>query len=354
MGDLAVVSQDPRFGGGAWAQTEAFMRAASELGRSPDLLHAAQVPAVDAANQVLAGVRIGRRIAPYRSRWVVAAAASYGFAAVRAGRPYGCWIGTSLDDEWAARRAGLARSRRVALRVNAPVLRRLERAVLGRASLVCATSPASAAMVARAGGLSPDTVRILPIPIDLERFRPGPDDEWLDSLEEPAVVFVGRASDPRKNVGLLLRAFARVRARMPDVRLSLVGGPPRGPLPDGVEVLGEVESVADALRAASLFVLPSLQEGFGIVVAEALASGVPAVVTPCRGPEHLVRESGGGVVLESFGEDELAETIVSLLGDRERLAAMRRSGREYVAREHSPARFRDLLAEAFRELDALA
>ena len=51
----------------------------------------------------------------------------------------------------------------------------------------------------------------------------------------------------------------------------LVGDPPQGPLPDGVAALGRVPSVAEALRRAALLVLPSLQEGFGIVVAEALA-----------------------------------------------------------------------------------
>ena len=91
---------------------------------------------------------------------------------------------------------------------------------------------------------------------------------------------------------------------------------------------------------------PRYQEAFGIVVAEALAAGVPVVTTPSGGPESLVEESGGGVVLSGFSPDELAETVRGLLADPGRLAEMRRRGREYVAREHSPERFRELLAAA--------
>jgi glycosyltransferase involved in cell wall biosynthesis len=131
-----------------------------------------------------------------------------------------------------------------------------------------------------------------------------------------------------------------------------VGAPPAQVVPDGVEVLGEVASVAEPLRSATLFVLPSLQEGFGLVVAEALAAGVPALVTPSGGPEDLVRESGGGEVLDGFAADELAVRAGALLGDGDRLREMRRRGRAYVVREHDPARLRDALREALDELDA--
>jgi glycosyltransferase involved in cell wall biosynthesis len=365
MSDLAVLGMDPRFRGGALAQMEAFWRAAVELGRDPSFHYFAHpslvgvtvngspldIPGLrapfrrlDAANHLAAGVRLAPKLRDARSLWVVSTSAAHGYAALRSGRPYACWIGTGLADEWEARRSGLPLSRRVALRINAPVLRRLERRVLRDATRVYATSPWSRASIARAGGLAEEEVGILPIPVDLERFTPVREEEWRRTLDEPVLAFVGRADDPRKNVRLLLDALAS----LPGVRLLLVGSAPRAGVPERVETTGAVRTVEPHLRRATLFVLPSLQEGFGIAAAEALAAGLPVVTTPCGGPESLVMESGGGVVLSSFSAGELAATVRALLDDAERLAEMRRRGREYVEREHSPARLRELLAPALR------
>jgi phosphatidylinositol alpha-mannosyltransferase len=297
---------------------------------------------LDGLNHLVAGARLAPKLREARSVWVVAAAAPHGYAALRSGRPYAAWIATSLAEEWTSRRGGLPRSRRVSLRANAPLLLRLERQVVRGATRVYGISPASAEGLARAAGVE---VGVLPIPVDLERFTPLPDDEWRARLAEPTLVFVGRGDDPRKNAALLLEAFPRLRERVPGARLRFVGSPPRVPLPDGVEALGEVPEVAPHLRDAALFVLPSLQEGFGIVAAEALACGVPVLATPSGGPEELVRASGGGRVLAGFTASELADAAADLLRDAATLAAMRERGREYVAREHSPQRLRELLAD---------
>jgi glycosyltransferase involved in cell wall biosynthesis len=373
MIDLAVVAPDPRFGGGGRYQTEAFWNASTALGRRPHLLSLGYraladrdagsvlngdrfvelVRGADGINQLIAARRIAPRLAAARAVWVVAPVASHGYAAARSGRVYAAWIGTSLRDEWSGRRHALGRARRTAYRLSARTLLRIERETLRGASRVYATSPSSRAAAARAGDLDPANISILPIPIDVEHFRPAPDAEWHAGLERPTIAFVGRADDPRKNVSLLLDAFAGVRRAVPAATLLLVGEPPAQPLPPGATATGEVDDVAVLLRRAAIFVLPSLQEGFGIAAAEALAAGVPVVTTPSGGPEDLVRESGGGVVLEGFAVDELETALLKLLGDGERLALMRAAGREHVVREHSRAQFERLLMAAFDALAAL-
>ncbi len=358
--DLTVVGQDPGFGGGALAQMQAFLAGARSLDRSPQLVYVPH-PTFSGRRitpdrlEVLRQLRGARRLAPglreSRSVWVAATLATHGLAAARSGRGYGCWIGTSLDDEWDARAAGLDRPRRLVQKANAPLLRRIERQVLARARRVYATSPSSRAAVATAGGLDERDVLILPIPVDCDRLTPEADATWRARLASPELVFIGRGDDPRKNVGLLLTAFEQVRAEMPAIRLVLVGRPPSGQLPPGVTAAGEIDDVADVLRRATIMVLPSLQEGFGIVAAEALACGVPVVTTPCGGPEELIRASGGGVVLSGFTAAELAAELVRLLRDPDALGRMRSDGRHYVERVHSPDAFRALLDEALRELD---
>jgi glycosyltransferase involved in cell wall biosynthesis len=373
MRDFAIVTADPGFGGGSRALTAALWEAASEIGREPELhfLRNPSLPATEddpvftkrrvahsalplpdlASYKVwLSAPRIADRLRKARACFVCAPVASYGYAAALARRAYGCWVATTADDEWEARRGGLDRRRRAARAVNAPLEHKLEHETLRRARTVWAISPAAAHVVAEAMHVPEERVRVVRIPVDTQRFSPLPDDEWKRGLEQPTLAFVGRASDPRKNVSLLLDAFARLRERLPHVRLVLVGAPPSQTVPDGVEVLGEVPSVAEPLRRAALFVLPSLQEGFGLVVAEALASGVPAIVTPSGGPEELVRESGGGEVLSGFGVEEFADRIEALLSDEGRLVAMRGQGRAYVVSRHDPAHLRDALREALEDL----
>src|SRR5262249_2278320 len=152
------------------------------------------------------------------------------------------------------RAPGLSQTRRTVAAASVPVLRRVERDVLRHARKLYATSAASRDDIAAAA--KRNDVRVLPIPVDTRRFAPA--SEWPPG--RPVVAFVGRGNDPRKNVGLLIEGARR----LPDVHVLLAGVVPNESLPPNVEALGTVDDVAAVLRRATIFVLPSRQEGFGI------------------------------------------------------------------------------------------
>lgn len=350
-----MLGQDPGFGGGGAAQTEAFLDGARALGWEPELLFDAHPGLgdpqltwrrVEALRQLSAARRLTARAREARSLWVVGSLAQNGGAAPRSGRPYGCWVGTTVRSEWAGRSPGLPRARRVAAAASIRALASLERRVLRGAGRVYASSPATRSEIASAAGLPVSDISLLPIPVDVDRLYPAPDDEWREAASRPVLTFVGRADDPRKNVPLLLDSFAEIRTWHPDARLRLVGRPPLGPLPPGVEATGEVADVGAELRRAAIFVLASRQEGFGIAAAEAMACALPVVTTPNGGPEDLVRRSEAGVVTA-----DVAAGVRALLQDVDELEQMRRRARAYVEREHAPAVFRQGLQRALEEID---
>ena len=92
------------------------------------------------------------------------------------------------------------------------------------------------------------------------------------------------------------------------------------------------EEKAALLRRALLFVLPSYSENFGNVVLEAMAAGCAVVVTPEVGTADIVRESGGGVVLEG-DPDSWGAKLRSLISDPAALRRMGKRGREFVSRQ---------------------
>jgi glycosyltransferase involved in cell wall biosynthesis len=135
-------------------------------------------------------------------------------------------------------------------------------------------------------------------------------------FERPYILGVSTL-EPRKNLSGLVRAFEQLRRRRDDLDLVLAGGlrpggrPPR--LSEGVRLLGYVpdDELAALYRGASVFVYPSLFEGFGLPIVEALASGTPTVASS----HPSLDEASGAAALRADAEDPeaLAAAIESAL-----------------------------------------
>jgi phosphatidylinositol alpha-mannosyltransferase len=126
----------------------------------------------------------------------------------------------------------------------------------------------------------------------------------------PRILFPAYAEDPRKGLQTLLLAMPAILRRHPDARLIL-GGPGRHEhalesleptdrdlVTDALDVSGpgQLEDVPARYRAATVTVLPSVDEAFGLVLVESLASGTPIVCTTSGGPAEIVSPEVGWAV----------------------------------------------------------
>jgi starch synthase len=155
----------------------------------------------------------------------------------------------------------------------------------------------------------------------------------------PTVLFVGREF-ARKGGDVLLRAFRRVRAELPNARL-VVAGPDELPSPGaGVEFLGHLRKndpderrrLQQAYEGADVFCLPTRYEPFGIVFLEAMYHGLPVVATRVWAVPEIVEDGETGFTVPRDDEAALAERLLVLLKDP---ATARRMGRAGRARAES-------------------
>jgi glycosyltransferase involved in cell wall biosynthesis len=123
--------------------------------------------------------------------------------------------------------------------------------------------------------LAPERVRAIHLAVDPERFTPS-DTLSLGSEEAPYLVYPARPWR-HKNHARLYEAFALLRRGRSELRLVLTGEGDYGALPDGVEARGRVsaDELVELYRGAAALVFPSLYEGFGMPVVEAMACGCP-------------------------------------------------------------------------------
>lgn len=206
-------------------------------------------------------------------------------------------------------------------------------------------------------------VDFAPPGIDVGLFSPARQ-QW-DDKEQPYILSTGRLNDPRKNIGELLRAYADLRQRRAHPHNLVLAG--RGGLrpneqallrdlnlQDSVRIISPVsqEQLINLYANCSCFVLASAEEGFGLVVLEAMACGAPVVVTETDGSDILVQPGLTGLVVSQGPElpARFADSVAFLLADPERAGAMGSAARLTVLEKFSLKRAGSRYLAVYRRL----
>ena len=193
---------------------------------------------------------------------------------------------------------------------------------------------------------------IIPIPIELPQtsdpslfYRRFP-----TAAGRPLVVFLSRL-DRKKGLELLLEAYQEVRRKVPEALLVIAGsGEPEyvASLRQKAREMGcetdiiwtgfvEGDEKAALFAAANVFVLPSYSENFGVAAAEALAAGIPVVLSDRVGVAEAVRSAEAGVVVECTA-GAIANALTQLLADAALREKLGKSGRRFADERYSSDR----------------
>jgi glycosyltransferase involved in cell wall biosynthesis len=214
-----------------------------------------------------------------------------------------------------------------------------ERLALRRLSAVIANSDYTLAAVRGAYRLSPNRTFKCFKCIDLALFNRVTPTERSGRL----VLFAG-GNFQRKGLGALISSAPSILATLPEVRFVVVGADAnQNRMQDLCRHLGVFESfefrgllpnedLRRLYRQASVFVLPSRVEAFGLALLEAMASETPVVATRVGGIPELIEHDNSGLLIEPEQPDELAAAVLRVLTDRDLAACLGEAGRHVAQR----------------------
>ena len=222
---------------------------------------------------------------------------------------------------------------------------RLEQQTAMRASVIIAVSNYSKQRIIEDYSIEEDKIRVVPNGIDPEIFRVAEDSTAIKRQfglgDDPCVLFVGSLI-PRKGLNFLVDAAQKILKQHAQTKFMIVGkGPLKDQIVNAINKRGfwknflfvdslKDETLAVAYRCADVFVLPSVQEGQGIVLLEAEASGKPVVAFSVGGVPEAVRDGETGLLVQ-FGDTEaFAKAVARLLSDEDLRRKMGAAARKFV------------------------
>jgi D-inositol-3-phosphate glycosyltransferase len=204
-----------------------------------------------------------------------------------------------------------------------------ERAVARNADAIIAASESERTTLIEEYGVAPEAISVIPCGVDVDMFRPMDSRAARKSLgldpKTPVLLFIGRI-EPLKGIDVLVRAASQLDGKF---QLLVVGGDEKDAqrlhdlhtLAENLDVLGKVvfadavphEELPTFYNAASVCVVPSYYESFGLVALEAMACGVPVIASRVGGLKETVRDGQTGYLVPWRCPEPFAERLDLLL-----------------------------------------
>ena len=205
----------------------------------------------------------------------------------------------------------------------------ISRFVISRSEQVICVSAAAELIAHSLGAKRTAVVRNA---VDVDEFSPSP-------TNGKSLLYIGRFVH-NNGIQDLLTALPSVLDSHPDAEIHLVGSGPLGEevqktiqssgLSDSVTIYNYVDDISEMYDCASVFCRPSYSEGLPLTMLEAMASGVPPVVTAIAGVPEVVTDHETGVLLEPGNPDEVAQAVIELFDDAGLRARLATNAREYI------------------------
>jgi glycosyltransferase involved in cell wall biosynthesis len=205
-------------------------------------------------------------------------------------------------------------------------------------------------------GIHNSQIRVIYNGVDVQEFVPGSVERSQWGLPEnvPIALFAGDLRTNRKNLDTVLKAMVQ----LPDLYLAVVGAIAGSPYPMMAKKLGLSSRVhfldfrrdiSEIMKAVDLFVFPSRYEPFGMVVSEAMATGLPVVTAKTTGAAEIVTSECGIVIHDSEDALALAEALRTLTRNRDLRIKMGQAARS-IAEQHCWSSKAQAYVDLFEEM----
>ncbi len=266
---------------------------------------------------------------------------------------FAMWIASDYLADREQRLKGLSVFRKIINSFASKKVLKIEKEILQKADFIWALSKYTKKQFEQILGVQRDDMIICNCPLDTQNIsckgKCG-----IFNEQRKSIIAVGRFSDPRKNIQMLLRVFDKLYSCIPELKLYVVGKQPTEKILSqfknqksfkNIIFTGQVsaEKLDELYGLSLLMLIPSYQEGLGIIGLESFAHGVPVVATDCGGPSDFIVQGQNGYLVKVDDDDDMVDKALRILQSNDLQNKMSMFAQKFVQDNFSVKKFESIL-----------